>query len=237
MGVYLFCMAVNRAELLELFRSDPDAAITIFERQDVRIVELEAQVVELKALLGQNSRNSSRPPSGDVFFRPESRRVKGERSPGGQKGHEGRTLRMVETLDNVVVHRVATCKKCGVSLDNEPIVNVERRQVFEILVFQLIPYDRVVDLFRDVFQHPVGTGTLVRAVKSCYDELVIVEDFIRYGLLKSRVLHVDETWIRVEGKRRWLHEASTPFLTCYKHHRKQGEAWQMVRDRSEQPRH
>ena len=271
-------MAVNRAELRELFRSDPDAAIALFERQEAKISEqeariagLEAEIAELKALLGQNSRNSSRPPSSDVFLRPKSQRVKGEKPPGGQKGHVGRTLRMVETPDNVVVHHVTACKKCRVSLENEPVVDVERRQVFDmpplrivvsehqaeekqcpcchtvtkaefpmgvehhvqygdnilafivyLLVFQLLPYDRIKDMFSDVFQHSVGGGTLMRAVKSCYDHLAVFEDFTRYGLLKSEVLHVDETGVRVKGKREWLHEASTGLLTFYKHHRKRG---------------
>lgn len=53
---------------------------------------LKARIAELEAQVNQNSRNSSRPPSMDGFRRPQTPRKKGERSPGGQKGHKGHTL-------------------------------------------------------------------------------------------------------------------------------------------------
>jgi transposase len=57
---------------------------------------LRAEVAELKRQLGQNSRNSSRPPSSDSPFAkpaPKSLRRKSGRKPGGQQGHPGSTLR------------------------------------------------------------------------------------------------------------------------------------------------
>ena len=54
--------------------------------------QLKAQIAELTSQLNQNSRNSSRPPSMDGFRRPQTPRKKGERPPGGQKGHKGHTL-------------------------------------------------------------------------------------------------------------------------------------------------
>jgi hypothetical protein len=76
-------MSVNREELLKLYNNGPDAVIAVIENMDARIVELEAQIAELKSLLDQNSRNSSRPPSTDVFIKPKSLRRKGERSVSG----------------------------------------------------------------------------------------------------------------------------------------------------------
>ena len=84
-------MAVNRAELLELCRTNPEAVVDIIEKQDrlitqlaERIEQLEARIVELEARLNRTSRNSSQPPSVDVFRRVQSPRKKGERPPGGQ---------------------------------------------------------------------------------------------------------------------------------------------------------
>jgi transposase len=145
-------MAVNREGLLELFRSNPDAAIALFEKQsmkmdeqsariigqDARIAELEAQVAELKVLLGQNSRNSGRPPSTDVFVGPKSRRRKGERSVGGQFGHMGCTLRQVEVPDIIIDHKVVVCDTCGASLTLVAASDVERRQVFEIPPLKIV---------------------------------------------------------------------------------------------------
>lgn len=118
-------MALNREELRELCSSNPDAVIAIIEK-------LEARIAELEARLYQNSRNSSKPPSTDVFIGPKSRRPGGERSVGGQRGHPGSTLKQVDCPDQVVVHHVARCEECGASLVDVPVVDVERRQVFDI---------------------------------------------------------------------------------------------------------
>jgi transposase len=54
-----------------------------------------ARIADLEAQLKQNSRNSSKPPSSDSPFvkpTPKSLRGKSGRKPGGQPGHERRTL-------------------------------------------------------------------------------------------------------------------------------------------------
>lgn len=75
-----------------------------------RVEELTARVAELEAQLGQNSHNSSKPPSSDGLEKPapkslrrKSRRKSG-RKPGGQAGHQGDTLRQVSDPDTVVRH-------------------------------------------------------------------------------------------------------------------------------------
>lgn len=75
--------------------------------------QLKAQIAELTSQLNQNSRNSSRPPSMDGFRRPQTPRKKGERPPGGQKGHKGHTLCRVPDPDTVVPHTVTDCPQCG----------------------------------------------------------------------------------------------------------------------------
>lgn len=131
-------MAVNRGELLELCRTNPEAVVDIIERQDrlitqltERIGQLEARITELEARLNRTSRNSSQPPSLDGFRRVQSPRKKGERSPGGQPGHKGQTLEMVENPDEIEVHTVQVCHGCGASLEDENPVKVERRQVHD----------------------------------------------------------------------------------------------------------
>lgn len=51
--------------------------------------------------LNLNSRNSSKPPSKDPN-RKRTEKVKGEKKPGGQKGHNGTTLKKVDNPDKIV---------------------------------------------------------------------------------------------------------------------------------------
>ncbi|MGH2842454.1 MAG: DUF6444 domain-containing protein [Solirubrobacteraceae bacterium] len=75
------------------------------EELEALVVELRAEIVELKARLAANSRNSSRPSSTDGFSKPavdpkkRSVRRSSGRKPGGQEGHGG------ARLDRVVVLR------------------------------------------------------------------------------------------------------------------------------------
>jgi transposase len=95
---------------------------------------LKQQLAELKARLGTNSRNSSKPPSSDGPSVPprKPRGGKGKRKPGGQPGHAG-TTRALMDVDEAHTHEVRpeVCEQCQAPLsgdDPEP----ERRQVIDI---------------------------------------------------------------------------------------------------------
>ncbi len=82
-------------------------------------VALAARVAELEARLGQNSANSSRPPSSDPpGARPTVPPAHGQRRPGGQPGHRGhfRVLRPVAQVDTVVRLVPMACADCGAAL-------------------------------------------------------------------------------------------------------------------------
>ena len=114
------------------------AALADRDRQladrDRVIAELVARVEELERRLGQNSRNSNRPPSSEGYAKPKpkSRRQRGQRRSGGQPGHPGTTLAQVEDPDRVVVHRPRRCDGCHRSLRRARVSSVERRQVFDL---------------------------------------------------------------------------------------------------------
>ncbi len=104
-------------------------------RQGEQIARLEAEVAELKRRLGQNSQNSSRPPSSDSPFvkpAPKSLRGKSGRKPGGQPGHPGSTLALVDDPGESKRHEPGACSGCGAGLAGAPEVGVERRQVFDL---------------------------------------------------------------------------------------------------------
>ena len=86
-----------------------------------RVAELEVVVRELQARLGQDSSNSSKPPSSDGpgakarKRRRSKTRKKSGRKAGGQRGHKGvtRKLHPVDEADEVFEHRPVQCGQCG----------------------------------------------------------------------------------------------------------------------------
>ncbi len=96
---------------------------------------LRAENAALRATVGTNSHNSSKPPSSDgprLKPHPQSQRVVSGRKPGGQPGHEGHTLTLVDAPDEVREHAPSHCQGCGQSLDDVPVLRRERRQVVDI---------------------------------------------------------------------------------------------------------
>lgn len=94
-----------------------------------------ARIADLEAQLKQNSTNSSKPPSSDSPFEkptPKSLRGRSRRKPGGQAGHEGRTLMRVQRPDRVIRHEPHRCDGCGGGLRTAAVVGVDARQVFDI---------------------------------------------------------------------------------------------------------
>jgi transposase len=89
---------MKREEILALCASNPEV-IAYIESLESQIKELTQRVIALESRLNQNSRNSSKPPSTDFFIKekpnPKSRRKKTGKKPGGQEGHPGTTLDMV----------------------------------------------------------------------------------------------------------------------------------------------
>jgi transposase len=131
-----------RDEVLAAYRRGPDAVVTLVTELAVqlagvsaRLTRLEAENAALRARLDTTSRNSSQPPSSDgpgVKPHPKSQRTPTGRQPGGQSGHVGHTLRLVDQPDEVKVHAPAHCHACGRDLEQVPAIRRERRQVVDI---------------------------------------------------------------------------------------------------------
>ncbi len=70
----------------------------------------------------KNSGNSSTPPSkeqmrDEIVRRTKSLRKPSGRKPGGQPGHEGNTLELNDSVDNIMDEKTDMCDVCGDSLD------------------------------------------------------------------------------------------------------------------------
>ena len=92
------------------------ALLAIIDQQAKRIEELENRVQELERQLGQNSNNSSKPPSSDGLRKPTNLRTPGGKK-GAPKGHVGTTLHFVDEPHEIVVHELLVCSGCLASLD------------------------------------------------------------------------------------------------------------------------
>lgn len=88
--------------------------------------------------------------------------------------------------------------------------------------YQLLPYERACELLNEIFSVSLSPGSLTSFVAECAGQLVEPEQFIKATLAQSPVIHCDESGLYVEGKRQWLHVASTAALTYYACHPKRG---------------
>jgi len=260
-------------EALAIYHAGPEVVVRVLCELSKQVAFLQREMQMLKDQLVKNSRNSSKPPSSDGLKKPspKSLRPRGKSNPGGQKGHSGSTLKMVDNPNHCVVHSVKQCQKCGHCLADETPINIEKRQVFDIppiqmevtchqahtkqcphcgylnkvafpeqvkapvqygtrlkaiavylRQYQLLPYNRTRELFRDLFSIDLSEGTLTNITNTCSKLLEQPLNQIQKQLEQSKVVHFDETGSSVKGKRQWLHAAATPNLTYYQIHPKRG---------------
>ena len=127
----------NRIEELEREVFDLKALVHSLVGENLKLREenakLKDEVKTLKNQLCLNSKNSSKPPSSDVFVKKtKSQRKKSNKKSGGQAGHTGVTLNMVEIPDFAEIHELEKCQYCETNLLNTELFDIEKRQVFDL---------------------------------------------------------------------------------------------------------
>ena len=97
-------------------------------------VILTADNARLRARLGINSKNSSKPPSSDGYAKPapKSRRRRSGKKPGKQPGTPGKNLAPLADPDEINDHTPDHCEGCGDDLSDSPVTGEVRRQVFDL---------------------------------------------------------------------------------------------------------
>ena len=124
----------HQVRLMNIRFTAYEQQIAHLKEQVTQVDDLKAEVAELKERLGQNSRNSSQPPSSDPPSQKPPREAKASsRQRGGQPGHQGRTRQLlpVTDVDHVVELLPKSCQQCGHLLrgrDKDP----QRHQVWEV---------------------------------------------------------------------------------------------------------
>jgi transposase len=124
----------HQARLFEIRFAAYEQKLAALEAKDAEIESLKTQLAALRERLGQNSSNSSLPPSSDtVQHRRPSRREPSGKKQGAQLGHQGagRALKLAAEVDRVVNLRPQRCRKCGRRLKGDDPLPA-RHQVTEI---------------------------------------------------------------------------------------------------------
>lgn len=88
---------------------------------------------------------------------------------------------------------------------------------------QMIPEDRVVEVFEDVFALNISSATVVGAGAQLAKVLEPWQQNIEAQLASAPVKHLDETGFRIEKKTQWLHVMSNEEATSYRVSAKRGE--------------
>ena len=86
----------------------------------------------------------------------------------------------------------------------------------------LIPFERVAQMFEDLFNIPLSPGTCANMDHKLYKNLEVFEEGLKTHLLACKVLHLDETGVRCEKKLHWIHVTSSETATFFGLHAKRG---------------
>ena len=113
----------------QTLRTDLAKALERLEEANARIKQLEGQAAK-------DSHNRSKPPSTNGFKEPmrktQSLREKSGKKSGGQPGHPGKTLMLVEQADQTVLLTPEQCHGCQQDLAEVAPCRKERIQVFDL---------------------------------------------------------------------------------------------------------
>jgi transposase len=146
-----------------------------------------------------------------------------------------RQVRDIKIIPVVIQHAVQSkiCPVCGKKttavFPQEVKHYIQYGETFRSVMVCLnqghfIPYDRLADISRDIFNTPVSPGALVNIVRECAKSLKDSVAHIKDRLKQSSVLNCDETGTRIKGKNRWLHSAGNSQFTYLETHPKRGSA-------------
>ena len=141
-----WALLAAQAEKIATLEAENKVLRTELAALRAEVDRLKAQVQELTARLGQNSSNSSKPPSSDPpHHPPRPARPPSGRAPGGQPGHRGhgRMLLPHDQVNRVVELRPVACAQCGALLLGEDL-HPERHQVTDLPVVrpEVVEYQR-----------------------------------------------------------------------------------------------
>ena len=78
---------------------------------------------------------------------------------------------------------------------------------------QYVPFERMRELYNDIFGLSISSGSLVNIVQSFADKAQGIYETIRQRISHSSVIGADETGVRINGKNGWTWVFQTPFAS------------------------
>lgn len=88
--------------------------------------------------------------------------------------------------------------------------------------YQLIPYQRIADYFSQQVGFNLSPGSIVNFNREAYEALSTFDKIAKEKLINTPCLNADETGIRVDNKKIWLHTACNDKWTHFATHEKRG---------------
>lgn len=122
--------------LIERLRQELGAVRAELATLYANYAALQQEAADLRRRLNKDSSNSGKPPSSDGLAKKPriagSLRGVSDKKSGGQRGHQGDTLRPVADPDKIERHVATQCRHCQAALTATMATRVEKRQVFEM---------------------------------------------------------------------------------------------------------
>jgi Family of unknown function (DUF6444) len=106
----------SRLDRESLKNLTPEQLVGMVLKLQALVVKPSETIEKLQGYLDKNSKTSSKPPSTDWLRKPEKAQEgekKEGRSPGKQKGHQGKTRKGFERIDRLLSVKAKKCQHCG----------------------------------------------------------------------------------------------------------------------------
>ena len=136
----------------------------------------------------------------------------------------------VRVVEHQLITRRCTCgaTTCADAPDgvDAPVAYGPRAAAIMVYLYvgQFLSKRRAARALAELFGTPVSEGTVAAVTKRAADGLDTFTVRVRERIAASQVAHFDETGLRVDGKLRWVHSASTGRYSLVTVHDKRGVA-------------
>lgn len=119
---------LSKEQLIDIILQQQDT----ISRLEHTILLMEERLHKLESQIHKDSHNSHIPPSQSRPLLIKNLRQPTGKPSGGQPGHPGHTLAMVDNPTRTITYRVTRCQYCDQDLSKTPVISYERRQVFDL---------------------------------------------------------------------------------------------------------